>query len=440
MVSIVWQCLCSLFFTVLVPSIVDKSDIEAVQLLNPYMPSNDTLIPWAIQKNNTEVIDYLTRTFPRSSLVAAVESNSASLVDVLLKRYEYIYISGELYLTAMKNNNRHMLEALVSECPKKSWVVCEMSRLFLRHMPLQAPVVLERSIDLSNVTAYGFLLVDAVLNDDIKTADFLLDVGTFIEPNLLVTVYHRGNVDMIRLFMRYGATFSLYHVIYERVQEVALIAALIPVFIIMLVVTIFLHAFLFLSPLLLVGVHCRCPVWWMKHVLNIPQILRAENGILLRTASALGRLDIVKLLLDRGADINVENNAALSLSLEKGHCEVAELLLDRGANWFAIRACIAIPMIRKQGILKRYNHVPLQELQTIVYRRATRILFLHVRCWMCRPRGILWVRGMRDSMMMESILLRRLFDERLDIQDKATSGYILLTARYYHEVMRLISK
>jgi ankyrin repeat protein len=53
------------------------------------------------------------------------------------------------------------------------------------------------------------------------------------------------------------------------------------------------------------------------------------------TAAAEGQLEVVQLLLDRGADPSLEDadgDTALSFAREKGHLEVADLLKDSGAT------------------------------------------------------------------------------------------------------------
>ena len=61
-----------------------------------------------------------------------------------------------------------------------------------------------------------------------------------------------------------------------------------------------------------------------------------QNALLL--ASKLGRLEIVKLLVTKKANLNtkggLDNKTALHLSAENGHFEIVEFLLEQGANIF----------------------------------------------------------------------------------------------------------
>ena len=52
-------------------------------------------------------------------------------------------------------------------------------------------------------------------------------------------------------------------------------------------------------------------------------------------AAERGHAEIVKLLLDRGSDINAKNSdgvTSLMAAAEKGHTEVVRLLLDKGVD------------------------------------------------------------------------------------------------------------
>jgi hypothetical protein len=60
--------------------------------------------------------------------------------------------------------------------------------------------------------------------------------------------------------------------------------------------------------------------------------ITAENGYIFYWAASQGHLEIVKFLLEKGIDIHINNDSALCLSAERGKLEVMKYLLEKGAN------------------------------------------------------------------------------------------------------------
>ena len=61
----------------------------------------------------------------------------------------------------------------------------------------------------------------------------------------------------------------------------------------------------------------------------------SDNRMAIRTAARMGRLHVVKLLLEKDAEVNAMTyggNTPLSVAVQAGHLEVVELLLKKGAN------------------------------------------------------------------------------------------------------------
>ena len=79
----------------------------------------------------------------------------------------------------------------------------------------------------------------------------------------------------------------------------------------------------------------------------------------LRIASEYGHTEVVKLLLDAGADVHTYNDEALRWASYYGHIEVVKLLLDAGANVYAEKG-LALRWAKYKGhteivkLLKQY--------------------------------------------------------------------------------------
>ena len=63
--------------------------------------------------------------------------------------------------------------------------------------------------------------------------------------------------------------------------------------------------------------------------------LEVNIGILneeLFWACRCGHLDVIRLLIENGADVSAEDDEALRMASEYGHLEVAKLLIENGAK------------------------------------------------------------------------------------------------------------
>lgn len=70
----------------------------------------------------------------------------------------------------------------------------------------------------------------------------------------------------------------------------------------------------------------------VKYLLDNGADIHTENDKALREASAEGKIKVVRLLLERGADIHANNDQALRLAARGGHLQVVKRLLEYGAN------------------------------------------------------------------------------------------------------------
>ena len=70
----------------------------------------------------------------------------------------------------------------------------------------------------------------------------------------------------------------------------------------------------------------------LKNLLDRGANIHANDDVALREAAWKGRHEIVKFLVTQGANIHADNDAALRWAAPNGHLEIAKFLLAKGAN------------------------------------------------------------------------------------------------------------
>ena len=70
----------------------------------------------------------------------------------------------------------------------------------------------------------------------------------------------------------------------------------------------------------------------VKLLINLGADIHIQNNEAIVMASYIGHYDTVKLLIDLGADVNAQNNQAIISASGWGHLSVVKLLIDSGAN------------------------------------------------------------------------------------------------------------
>jgi len=70
----------------------------------------------------------------------------------------------------------------------------------------------------------------------------------------------------------------------------------------------------------------------VKHLLERGADLHAKNDKALQMAARNGHRELVKYLLEQGADLHAENDEELQLAAVNGHLEVVKCLLEQGAD------------------------------------------------------------------------------------------------------------
>ena len=70
----------------------------------------------------------------------------------------------------------------------------------------------------------------------------------------------------------------------------------------------------------------------VKYLIEHGANVHAENDYALRWAARAGHFDLVRLLVEKGANIHAENEYALLWAVENGHFEIVRFLIEHGAD------------------------------------------------------------------------------------------------------------
>lgn len=74
---------------------------------------------------------------------------------------------------------------------------------------------------------------------------------------------------------------------------------------------------------------------YIKNPINITHKINLNvnynNGTLLKNAIKKNQLELVQLLIDNGADVNIDNTEPMWLAIEKGRLEIIKILVEKGA-------------------------------------------------------------------------------------------------------------
>jgi len=70
----------------------------------------------------------------------------------------------------------------------------------------------------------------------------------------------------------------------------------------------------------------------VKYLVEKGANIHADNNDSLRWAASNGHLEVVKYLVEQGADIHAENEKALRWAVRNGHLEVIKYLIEAGAD------------------------------------------------------------------------------------------------------------
>ena len=159
----------------------------------------------------------------------------------------------------------------------------------------------------------------------VKMTKLLLDNGANIHAEndyaVRISAEH-GHVEVVKLLLDYGANIYVRHD--YALQESAHNGHT-------KVVELLLDRSLYTFNELTLEYCIRyCPIDIIKLLLDRGYDVNVRNNIALRTSVKYGLVDIIKLLLERGATIHANN--ILSISVANNNVKMTKLLLDQGAN------------------------------------------------------------------------------------------------------------
>ena len=78
--------------------------------------------------------------------------------------------------------------------------------------------------------------------------------------------------------------------------------------------------------------------------------LNAQSGLALKYACVYGHMNIIKLLLDNGANINEDNSSAILWSIYKYNYEITKYLIENGGNVNAFDGLLLSILIERNNI------------------------------------------------------------------------------------------
>ena len=84
--------------------------------------------------------------------------------------------------------------------------------------------------------------------------------------------------------------------------------------------------------------------------------IHAHDDLALRWAALQGHLDVVKYLVEQGADIHVDNDDALCWAAEQGHLDVIKYLVEHGADIHA-HDNLALRWALRRGYPKIFEYI-----------------------------------------------------------------------------------
>nr|CEG03602.1 unnamed protein product [Fusarium acuminatum CS5907] len=264
-------------------------------------------LSWAVRDLTTEGADVNAHGGEYDNALQAASSNgNLEIVQLLLDKGAYINSQGGFFRNALQAASfKGNLEVVQLLLDRGAYINAQGSHY---HNALQAAslggnlevvqLLLDRGADV-NVQGgkYGNSLQAASSNSNLEVVQLLLDRGADINAqggqygNALQAASSNNNLEVVQLLLDRGANINAQGGQYGNALQAAL---------------------------------------------SKGNLEGGEYGDALQAASSRGYIEIVQLLLDKGADVNAQGgrygNALQAAAISNGNSEVVQLLLDKGAD------------------------------------------------------------------------------------------------------------
>lgn len=288
----------------IIATYINSDDIDALQLLNKYIEKLiQTSIINVLQCNNKNKITTFIHDHKYTHLQQIIQCcKICNNGEVLLNLLTDPTINEDLLINILhqeENNDiwtifKH-LYILISYIDKIFIDNCNIGRIKMMEY------LLKQGANVNILNSITF--ISSVIRNDIITTKFLLDNGANIHVNessptnnitpLCYSAAH-GHLEMVQLLLAYGANV---HAKNDR----AIIAS-----------------------------SCEGHITIVKLLSDYDMFITPPDALI--GAATYGHYDVLKLLLDKGADVHANDDMALLRSALNYHPKCVRLLLDYGAN------------------------------------------------------------------------------------------------------------
>lgn len=172
---------------------------------------------------------------------------------------------------------------------------------------------------------YG-LIDDMIHYMDFETIQQFIDIGLSVTNIMLITAASWGNLDLMRLFMKHGATITEYDDDGSCDDLIDSLGECNRAKIIEFMIEEKLYLPFDKCDMMATGIHCKSQVV-IDYVLSLPEGIEVANQNLENVIEE-DNLDLLKLFVSKGIDIHYDNDICIRHSILYENLEFLEYLLN----------------------------------------------------------------------------------------------------------------